>query len=298
MSQDTTAPGALRGWLDALAVVLAGLIAMALVAAVGLWLAGASQLPGPAFVPVVAATVVMAVGGRTEISGGAGVIARSEAGITVIPLSVSLAGALVMAAIFVRPLRFRAVTSGAELVRRFARTAVLWVIGLLGFVLAGRHTFTISVGDDLVDQLGSLFGATPTVGFRALAGPTAGFGLLWLLVVLALALAVSRRAPLPARLLPYAGSGRPAVRVMVLVLLGYTGAGLVGAVVVAATGSGAPTPVMSSRWSSSDCPTWSGSPSGWGWGPPGRAASRAASDCPCPRRWPPCCGPPAPATLR
>lgn len=55
MSHDTTAPapatapGVLRGWLDAIAVVLAALLAMTVVAALGLWLAGASQLPGSAF---------------------------------------------------------------------------------------------------------------------------------------------------------------------------------------------------------------------------------------------------------
>ncbi|MFD0350895.1 hypothetical protein ACFQ0M_42430 [Kitasatospora aburaviensis] len=38
-------PGFLRGWLDALAVVLAGLAAMAVVAALGLWAAGADALP-------------------------------------------------------------------------------------------------------------------------------------------------------------------------------------------------------------------------------------------------------------
>ncbi|WP_127358113.1 streptophobe family protein [Actinacidiphila soli] len=238
MSHDTTAPSALRGWLDALAVVLAGVASMVVVAALGLWLAGASQLPGSAFVPVVAATVVMAVGGRTELSGGAGFIASSDAGITLVPLSVSLAGALVTAAVFVRPLSFRAVTSGAELVGRFARTAVLWLIALVLITPAARHTFTISVGNSLLDQLGSLFGATPSVGFRATYPATIGFGLLWLLVVLALAVTVSRRAPLPTRLLHLEPSFRPAARVTVTVLLAYTAIGLIAAIVVAASGAG------------------------------------------------------------
>jgi hypothetical protein len=238
VSHDTTAPGALRGWLDALAVVLAGGLSMVVVAALGLWLAGASQLPGSAFAPVVAATVVMAVGGRTELSGGAGFIAGADAGITLVPLSVSLVGALVMAAVFLRPLRFRAVTSGAELIGRFARTAVLWLIALVLIALAARHTFTISVGNSLVDQLGSLFGATPSVGFRATYPATIGFGLLWLLVVLALAFTVSRRAPLPTRLVHLEPSVRPAARVTVMVLLAYTAIGLIAAIVTAATGAG------------------------------------------------------------
>lgn len=230
--------GPLRGWLDAVAAVLAGLLAMAVTAALGLWLAGASQLPGSAFPPVVAATMVMAVSGHIELSGGAGVIARSEAGLTVIPLSVSLVGALVTAAVFVRPLRFHAVLTGGELLARFARTAVLWLLALIPVGLAARHTFTISVGDSLAGQLGEIFGATPSVGFRAALPATLGLGLLWLLILLALACAVSRKAPLPTRLLHFESSVRPAARAMVLVLLAYAAIGLIGAVVTAATGTG------------------------------------------------------------
>jgi len=242
VSHDTTAPatapGVLRGWLEAVAVVLAALLAMTVVAALGLWLAGASQLPGSAFPPVVAATVVMAVGGRIELSGGAGVIAQSEAAIKVVPLSVSLVGALVAAAFFVRPLRFHAVLSGGELLGRFARTAVLWLLALIPVVFAARHTFTISTGNSLADQFGELFDATPSVGFRAVVPTTIGAGIVWLLIVLALAVTVSRRAPLPSRLLHFESSVRPAARVMVMVLLGYVVIGVIGAVVTAATGAG------------------------------------------------------------
>lgn len=186
---------------------------------------------------MVAATVVMAVGGRIELSGGAGVIAQSEAAIKVVPLSVSLVGALVAAALFVRPLRFHAVLSGGELLGRFARTAVLWLLALIPVVLAARHTFTITVGNSLADQFGELFDATPSVGFRAVVPATIGAGLVWLLIVLALAVTVSRKA-LPSRLLHFEPSVRPAARVMVMVLLGYVIIGVVGAVATAATGTG------------------------------------------------------------
>lgn len=98
-----------HGWLQAVLAVLAGLVVMGVVAALGLWAAGAADLPDNAFPRVVAATVVTAVGGTIELSGDAGVIADTQAGLTVIPLSVTLAGALVIAAGFLRPLRHRAV---------------------------------------------------------------------------------------------------------------------------------------------------------------------------------------------
>ena len=84
MQQSTTGaagpPGAVRGWLDALAVVLAGLVAMAAVAALGLWLAGADDLPEGGFPPVLAATLALAVGGSVQLDGGAGSFAAVDAG--------------------------------------------------------------------------------------------------------------------------------------------------------------------------------------------------------------------------
>lgn len=98
-----------HGWIHALVTVLAGLIAMIVVAALGLWAAGAADLPDGAFPRVVAATVVVAVGGSIELTGDAGAIAETKAGMSVTPLSVTLAGVLVVAAGFLRPLRHRAV---------------------------------------------------------------------------------------------------------------------------------------------------------------------------------------------
>lgn len=61
--------GSARAWRDALVAVVAGFVVMAVVAAAGLWCAGAGDLPDGAFPHVVAAVVVMAAGGSLEVSG-------------------------------------------------------------------------------------------------------------------------------------------------------------------------------------------------------------------------------------
>ncbi|UUU36368.1 streptophobe family protein [Streptomyces sp. CA-210063] len=219
-----------HGWLQALVTVLAGLIAMMATAALGLWAAGAADLPDTAFPRVVAATVVTAVGGTIELSGGAGSIVETRAGLTVIPLSVTLVGALVIAAGFLRPLRHRAVAGATELAGWAARIAVLWLAALIGLALAARQTFDIPLGD-----VGDFFGTSAAVGFETAMAPTVLFGLLWLAGVLVLALLVSRGAALPARLLRFQESVRPAAYAMVGLLLVYVGLGLVIGVVVALT---------------------------------------------------------------
>ncbi|MGP4046060.1 streptophobe family protein [Streptomyces sp. 2A115] len=224
-----------HGWVQAVATVLAGLIAMAVVAALGLWAAGAADLPDGAFPRVVAATVVVAVGGSIELSGGAGAIAETKAGLTVIPLSVTLTGVLVVAAGFLRPLRHRAVAGASELAGWAARIAVLWILVLTALALLARQTFTISLGEGTISDIGDLFGATPRVGFEADVPVTLFFGLLWLAGVLVLALLVSPRAPLPARLLRFQQSVRPAAYAMVVLLLAYVAVGVLIGLVVAAT---------------------------------------------------------------
>ncbi|AZQ39607.1 hypothetical protein EJ357_44405 [Streptomyces cyaneochromogenes] len=229
---------ALRGWVRAVAVVLAGLVAMGAVAALGLWAAGAADLPDGAFPRVVAATVVTAVGGTVELSGNAGGLAESDAGLTVIPLSVTLTGALVLAAGFLRPLRHRAVTGTRELAGWAARIAVVWPAALLALSLTARHTFSLSLGDlgdDVLGDLGDLFGISPEVGFTTDVPATMFFGLLWLAGVLVLALLVTRGAPLQGRLLRFQESVRPAACAMVVLLLAWVGLGIAIGLVVAAT---------------------------------------------------------------
>ncbi|MFD7704699.1 streptophobe family protein [Streptomyces caelestis] len=228
-------PAARHGWAQALATVLGALIAMGVVAASGLWAAGATGLPGGSFPQVVAATVVTAVGGSVELSGDAGDLAGTEGGLTVIPLSVTLTGALVIGRGFLRPLRHRAVAGAPELAGWAARIAALWLLAVLGLALAARHTYELSLGDGPLGDLGDLFGIRPVVGFSADVPPTVLIGLLWLAGVLVVALSVSRGAPLPAGLLRLQTSVRPAARAMVRLLLAAVVIGLVVALVVAAT---------------------------------------------------------------
>ncbi|MFF8790713.1 streptophobe family protein [Streptomyces sp. NPDC015125] len=221
------APPAVRAGAEALGAAVAGIVTMTVVAALGLWAAGAADLPGGAFPSVVAATVLVAAGGSVGLSGDVGGLAQADAALDVVPLSVTLAGALVTAAVFLLPLRHRAVAGTGELLARVARTAVCWLVLLLLLTLAARHSFRITVGNDLADRLGAELGATPTVGFQADVPATLGVGLLWILAVLALTFLVSRRAPLSPRLLRFQDSVRPPAFAMLLTLLCYVVIGLV-----------------------------------------------------------------------
>lgn len=229
-----------RAWAEALAAVLAGFLAMAVTAALGLWAAGAADLPG-GFLSVVAAVVVMAVGGQVDLSGDAGALAGTDAELTAMPLTVTLVGALVTGFCFLRPLRHHAVARPSELPARAGRTVLLWLAALAGLSALARHDFRITIGGgEEQDTLGDLFGelleaANPTVGFRTDLGPTLFFGLLWILGVLLVALLVSRRTPLPPRLVRYQEPVRPAAFAMLLLLLAYVLIGLVVGVVVATT---------------------------------------------------------------
>ncbi|MEV8593692.1 streptophobe family protein [Streptomyces sp. NPDC052012] len=224
-----------HGWPQALATVLGGLIAMGVVATLGLWAAGAADLPDGSFPKVVAATVVTAVGGTVELSGDAGVLAGTEGGLTVMPLSVTLTGALVIGWGFLRPLRHRAVAGAPELAGWAARFLALWLLVLLGLAYAARHTFEISLGEGALSDLGDLLGIRPEVGFAADVPLTVLVGLVWLAGVLLLALMVARGAPLPGRLLRFHTTVRPAAHAMVQLLLAYVVIGLVVALAVAAT---------------------------------------------------------------
>ncbi|MGW1797637.1 streptophobe family protein [Streptomyces sp. NPDC001984] len=237
MSQRTASgPAPARhGWAQAVTAVLGALAAMAVIAALGLWAAGAADLPDNAFGRVVVATVVTAVGGTVELSGTVGALAETHAGLTVIPLSVTLTGALVLAAGFLRPLRHRAVASASELAGWAGRIAVLWLLALIGLALAARQTFAVDLGNGTLSELTGLLGAAPALGFTTDVPLTVLFGLLWLAGVLALALLVSRRAPLPGRLVRFQESVRPAAYAMVVLLLAYVVVGAVVALVTAAT---------------------------------------------------------------
>ncbi|MFD9205750.1 streptophobe family protein [Streptomyces sioyaensis] len=221
------APPEVRAWAHALGTAVAGIVTMIVIATLGLWAAGAADLPGGAFPSVVAATVVVAAGGSVGLSGDVGELAQAHANLDAVPLSVTLAGALVTAAVFLLPLRHRAVAGTGELLGRIGRTAVCWLVLLLLLALAAAHDFRISVGNDLADQLGAELGATPVIGFRADLPATLGVGLLWVLALLVLTFLISRRAPLSPRLLHFQDSVRPPAFAMLLTLLTYAAIGLV-----------------------------------------------------------------------
>ncbi|WP_185909272.1 streptophobe family protein [Streptomyces sp. WAC01280] len=233
-----------RVGVQALAAVLAGYVAMGVVAGLGLWAAGAADLPG-GFTAVLAAVVVMATGGKVDLSGDAGALAGTQAELTAMPLTVTLVGALVTGYCFLRPLRHHAVTGTRELLLRAVSTVVLWLAALAGLSALARHDFPLTIGGDtssdasqnpLEDLFGELVDAVnPTVGFRTDVGPTLFYGLLWILGVLAVALLVSRKTPLPPRLVRYHEPVRPAAHAMLLLVLAYVAVGLVIGIVVAAT---------------------------------------------------------------
>lgn len=225
----------LRLWAEALAAAVAPLVVMAVVAALGLWAAGAEALPEGAFPYVVAATVLLAVGVPLDLTGSAAFIAQAQGGITGLPLSVTLVGALVGGAVFLRPLRHRALVGPVELAGRTVRTAALWLALLLLVRQFAQHTFTVPTGDSLLDQLGTIFGGAPTVGFRAAPAATVGIGLAWLCGVLLLAFLIARRAPLPRHLLRLHATVRPAGHAVLTLLTGYVLVGLVVGLVSAAT---------------------------------------------------------------
>ncbi|MFE6985162.1 streptophobe family protein [Streptomyces griseus] len=234
-SNDENSAPAPHGWRHALLAVLTGVLAMVVTAALGLWAAGAAGLPGGAFPAVVAAVVVMAAGGSVGLSGDAGSLVGTQADLSVLPLSVTLVGALLVARGFLRPLHHRAVAGGRELAGWAGRVAALWIVALIVLSLIARHTFTLSADDLTGSEAGDLLGSDPKVGFRAEIPLTLVFGLLWLAGVLVLALLVSRRAPLPARLLRFQEAVRPAAFAMVALLLACVALGVVAGLVVMIT---------------------------------------------------------------
>ncbi|MEU8619519.1 streptophobe family protein [Streptomyces sp. NPDC048623] len=239
---------AARGVLWALAAVVTGVLAMGVTAGLGLWAAGAADLPGGAgaFVAVLAAVVVMAAGGQISLSGDAGALAGTQAELTAMPLSVTLVGALVTGAVFLRPLRHHAVAPARALLALAVPTVLLWLAALGGLTALARHDFPITLGGGTTEDtgdlgdLGDLFkdlldAANPKAGFTTDVGPTLFFGLLWILGVLVVALLVSRSAPLPARYVRRHQAIRPAASAILLLLLAYVAVALVIGLVVAAT---------------------------------------------------------------
>ncbi|MFD0527340.1 streptophobe family protein [Kitasatospora arboriphila] len=274
------AAGELRHWGEALTAVVAAVAAMLAVAAIGLYFAGANDLPSGGYGSVVAATVLMACGASARVEGGAAFVAGAKGGIEAVPLSVSLTGALLVGWLFLRPMRLHATVSGRELLARVGRVAVLWALALLLLSVPAEKSFVVSTGEPLIDELGGLVGASPTVGFAVDTGRAVGLGLVWLAVVLLLALAVSRRTPLPLPLLRFHTAVRPAAHAVLTLLLVYVALALPPAWWRPRS---AGTPGRPLRWSSSACRTWPGWRSASAWAVPGTATSPATLGLPMPQ---------------
>ncbi|MGV9314302.1 streptophobe family protein [Streptomyces sp. NPDC003691] len=222
------------GWIQAFLAVAAGLVALVVTAALGLWAAGAQDLPGGAFPQVVAATAVLAAGGTVELTGGAGDLAAGGGDLSAVPLSVTLAAALVLARGFLRPLRHHAVVGTRDLAGWAARLGLLWAVVLVGLAAVARHSFDITPEGTIAD-IGSILGLSAEAGFAADVPLTLLYGLLWLAALFAAALLVSHRAALPARLVRAVAPVRPAAHAVALLLLAYVVLALVAGLVTAAT---------------------------------------------------------------
>ncbi|WP_406367396.1 streptophobe family protein [Streptomyces sp. NBC_01546] len=223
------------------------LVAMAVVAALGLHLLGADAAGG-SLGAMSAAVVVLAVGGTVTPSGAVSVFgaggAGAEASLDVMPLGVGLAGALVLGHLFLRSLRAGA--APGELPARAAVVVALFVAAVGVLAWAGHDVVTLDgdvlprtpvkvevpgigdIGGLLPDRIGDLIETRTRVGFSVEPGPTLRAAGVWAAVVLAVALAISRRGPEPlARL-------RPAASAVVAMLLVAVAAGLAAAVWAAA----------------------------------------------------------------
>lgn len=259
----------LRWVVQAATAVSWAFAAMAGVAALGLHLLGADAYAGLG--PMTAAVVALGAGGSITPTGSAGVlgaggIAGADTTLNLMPLGVALTGAAVLGWLFVRPLRGRPVLDPRELAVRAATVLVcfLAVLGLLSW--AGEDTVTLDLtkftgglggggggggGDDgglggLLDpgKLGGIIGgiAQPkaTIGFSVRTGPTLVAGLVWVLVVMVLALAVSRRAPVPRGWEALHRTVRPVASALWTVVLSAVLVGAVTAVVLPLTEGSSP----------------------------------------------------------
>ncbi len=236
------------GWgdvlLSAVAAVGWSLIVMAGAAGLGLHLLGADAAGG-SLGAMTAAAVVLAVGGTVTPSGDVSVLgavgAGAETSLDVMPLGVSLAGALVLALLFLRSLRAGA--GHGETAARVAALAALFVATAGALAWAGHDVVTLDgtaalpktpakvevpgigdIGGLLPDRIGDLVGTRTRVGFSVELGPTLLGSGVWVLAVLAVALLVSRRGPAALDRL------RPAASAVLAMLLVAVAAGWAAAV--------------------------------------------------------------------
>ncbi|MDI2126388.1 streptophobe family protein [Yinghuangia seranimata] len=249
--------GGLEAWLHAFVAVFASFAAMAATAWLALWLLGAGDLGGGSMPPLVAATIALAVGGKVELKGAENLqtgdnplgglipiddlsVAEGSGHVDVIMLGVGLVGALVLGWLFLRPLRYRLVIGVNELLAHVARIAVFTVAALGACAVLGTHN--LPIGDVVpkvkADELMGIFSLGATAKFTTDTPTTLGFGLLWMVLTLVLALAVSARGPLPRLWLRYRDVVRPPVAGVMAVFLGAVLLAIIGAPFVAAAAPG------------------------------------------------------------
>ncbi|MFC1435003.1 streptophobe family protein [Streptacidiphilus sp. N1-3] len=265
--------GALYGVVSAAVAASWAFVAMGAVTALGIHLLGLDSYASIG--PLTAAMVAMAVGGRISPSGDVSVFgmdaAAAHGAIGIMPLGVSLVGALVLGWLFVRPLHRLRVLDPAALLARAGGAVVAFLVLLAVLAWAGNGSVAIKVGsltgggssggsgggsdplggllgggsgDDplggLTSTLGGVLGGStnPNVGFKVEFAPTLGLGLLWVLVVLALALVASRRSPLPLGWDGLRRTARPVASAVVTVLVGAVLVGALAGIVVGLTGNG------------------------------------------------------------
>ncbi len=251
--------------LSAVATVCWTFLAMTGVAALGLYLLGADAYGSLG--PMTAAVLVLAVGGTVTPHGDVSAFGVSgvtaETAVDIVPLGVSVVGALLLGLLFLRSLR--AVPGGAtvrELLARAATVTALFTALVGGLAWAGHDSVTIparrlvpepagggggpldrlpdlpglgdlgdlpGLGDlglgrelpglVLPDGLAGLADARLRVDFAVAAWPSLVAGVVWVLAVLLIALAASRRTPLPRALSGAGRAVRPAASALTQVLL-------------------------------------------------------------------------------
>ncbi|MGW2054817.1 streptophobe family protein [Streptomyces sp. NPDC001840] len=282
-----------------LAAVSWALVGMAGVAALGLHLLEADT--AGSLGPMTAAVVVLGAGGSVTPSGDVSVYgldgAEARTAVDFTPLGVGLTGALILAFLFLRSLRRAgAYVSVAELAVRAGTVAVLFVGLVGGLAWAGRDVITVDgsglglgqvpglggdgsgiggievpglgelgdvpgIGGLLPDRVGDLVDAQATVGFRVDTADSLTGALVWVLGVLAVALLVSGRAPLPRGWDRARRTVQPAASALVTVVLVAVLAGLAAAA-YAALGDDQPRRIAGAALLAAPNGVWLGIPLG------------------------------------
>lgn len=254
----SAAPGGLFGgveaWLHAFLAVFAAFAAMAVTAWLALWLLGAGDLGGGTMPALVAATIALGVGGRVDLKGaesasGDGLlgdligdvsVAEGSGDVDILMFGVGLVGALVLGWLFLRPLRYRLVIGFDELLAHMARIAVFTAAALGACVMLGSDS--LPIGDAIPQaeaaELMGIFNLGAAADFTTDTATTIGFGLVWMLLAMAVALGVSARGPLPRMWLRYRDVLRPPIAGVMAVFLGAVVLGILGAPFVAAEAPG------------------------------------------------------------